>query len=120
MTRWILTLFMLAVSFSAYSQASVNGRVVDKERGDALPFATVTVTDKSDNSYVTASAADEKAMFHITGLPVGQYRLVIKYGGYEECSIDVRVNRDGDKVGVGDIRLTKKPPGATQRSGSGR
>ncbi len=79
----ILTVVLVLISFSAFSQGSVSGIIKDKDSGDPLSLATVTIYKAADTSLVSYRLTDNKGNFSIGGLPLSvSLRLVATHSGY--------------------------------------
>lgn len=90
----ILLLF-LAVFFSASLTAQtgeIQGKVLDPELGEGLPFATVTTVVQGT---LTGAQTDFDGFYSIKPLPPGSYEVTVKYVGYQTQVIkDVLVSAD--------------------------
>ena len=92
----------LAPSATARAQSSgtVVGRVVDADTRAPLPGADVRL-----DGTAFAAASDRTGGFRITGVPAGQYTLLVVYLGHAEQRAEVTVAA-GDAVSV-DVELAK-------------
>jgi hypothetical protein len=75
----------------SYGHTCVKGIITDMESGDALPGATITLT----NSLIDATT-DAEGQFTICNIPAGKYRLNVRIIGYypvQEYVVDVSVNQ---------------------------
>lgn len=99
---------MLVAGTSVYAQSSISGRIVDKNSRSTLDYATISVLDASDSSFVTASAAGRDAVFKIVNLPAGDYLLEFKFGGYTTTTVKVRISGKDDSRVLGEVALEKR------------
>jgi outer membrane receptor protein involved in Fe transport len=83
-----ITLFLAAGALSA---ATVSGVITDSRTGDYLPGANVML---EGTNYGTAS--DRSGGYRITGVPAGEYVLVVNYIGFDEFSNDITVSFDSN------------------------
>lgn len=92
----LLVLFTLFVTSTFLYAASgkITGQVKASDTGESLPGANVFL---EGTSYGTAT--DLKGNFTIPQIQVGNYRLVVRYIGYQNKTIDVAV-KDGETVTV--------------------
>lgn len=74
---------MLAVSVAAAAD-SVNGRVVDAANREAVPYATVTITDAQGKKHTTVS--DLSGNFSFSNIAPGKYTISVSYLGYYDLS----------------------------------
>ena len=104
MKRFILSIFMLAVTFiaSAYTalaqEYSVIGRVVDSNQCP-VPYTTVALLN--DGAIVSGDVTNDSGSFAITA-PTNNYTLFVSYVGYNELQFPLELDRDID---LGDILL---------------
>ena len=77
--RNILTLSMLAASLAAAAD-NICGHVVDAANNDAVPYATVIITDEHNRKHTTVSDISGNFMFH--GVGSGRYTVSVSYLGY--------------------------------------
>lgn len=75
------------------------GRVTDASTGDFLPGANVILVGTN-----LGAASDRYGYYRIENVPVGNYRLQVKYIGYKDFETDVRVSDVGQTVKL-DIAL---------------
>jgi len=97
----IICSFFLTIGLFAQSGGSIQGKVIDPELGEGLPFATVTV--KVNGSLVGAQT-DFDGFYSIKPLPPGTYNVSVKYVGYRE-SLTNNVVVTTDKITFLDIDL---------------
>jgi len=93
MKRTLTLLLLLAVSTVALSVPNtvIKGRVTDKETGEGLPGANITVP----GTYKGA-ASDRDGYYKITGLSPGDYDIKASMIGYTEqlhTGVEVRINK---------------------------
>ena len=104
MKRFIISIFMLAVTFiaSAYTalaqEYSVTGRVVDSNQSP-VPYTTVALLN--DGAIVAGSVTNDGGGFAIAA-PANNYTLFVSYIGYNELQLPLELNSDID---LGDILL---------------
>ncbi|MBR1793210.1 MAG: TonB-dependent receptor [Bacteroidales bacterium] len=71
----------------AYAQGVVRGVLYDATDGEAIPFANVVLEGTTHGA-----ATDINGFFLINQVPQGDYRLLVRYVGYEEYSDSVHVS----------------------------
>jgi TonB-dependent receptor len=82
----ILILGLMLFGHSLFAQGKIVGTVVDSKSNDHLPAANVFIMG---TNYGTATDLDGK--FVISNVPVGNYRMAVRYIGYQEKIVDVAV-----------------------------
>ena len=102
----LILLFFVTVTSPLSAQAqsvSVNGKIVDKSNGEAIPFATVVIRDSETNQNITGATTDEEGNFFLRVATTSFY-VEVSFIGY-----DNRVIRDislqGDVADLGVIEL---------------
>lgn len=96
-------IFFMAV-FSGFA-AVVSGTVTDKNRGEVLPMATVTLTDAS-GKYVASTVSGADGRFSFSGIAVGEYVVKVTYLGYKESTRSVRLKGEKATVSVALVEDT--------------
>jgi len=93
MKRFLLTLAGIVLSLGLYAQTGeIQGKIVDPENGEGLPFATVTVTV---NGNLVGAQTDFDGFYSIKPVPPGTYTITAKYLGYQTTVVEgVQVNPD--------------------------
>ena len=85
--------------------AVVRGRIIDRESGHGIEYASVVLHRSSDSSMVQGTISRADGRFAIDGIDGGLYYLEISFMGYERRVVDgIRV-RDGEDVRLGEIAL---------------
>lgn len=84
-----LSAFLICQSAPA-QKASVNGRIMN-ESGEAVPYATVLLTEIKQGCTAQADGA-----FMLREVPPGTYRLLVSSLGYHALSQEITLRRDED------------------------
>jgi iron complex outermembrane receptor protein len=104
----------------ATAQLSVTGKITDKQTGEALPGATITLSNSAVNA-----VSDVNGKYHIDNLKSGAYTLKVSFIGYQNTSKSITLNADAvnnfalgrstlftEEVTVSATRATEKSPTA--------
>lgn len=83
----ILLLLSVCLSFSGWSQLSIEGRVVDAADQKPLLFANVFISNTTKGQQT-----DDKGKFKLTNVPSGTIDLVISYVGYKTFSLQLKAD----------------------------
>jgi outer membrane receptor protein involved in Fe transport len=81
---FVLLIAMTAASFA--QKADIRGYIFDKSNGQAIPFATVTISTEPLNGAVT----DVNGFFTIIGVPFGNYTMMTTIVGYDSLAVKVQ------------------------------
>src|SRR3990172_4030524 len=77
---------LLLLQTVLYAQGKITGSVLDRQSSDPLPAANVYI---EGTNY--GSSTDLNGKFVISQVPVGNYKMVVKYIGYQEKTVDISV-----------------------------
>ncbi|MDB5089626.1 MAG: TonB-dependent receptor [Mucilaginibacter sp.] len=111
---------LLLLPVLAAAQLSVTGKITDKQTGEALPGATITLSKAVANV-----VSDVNGKYHIDNLKGGAYTLKVSFIGYQNTSKNITLNADAvsnfalsrstlftEEVTVSATRATEKSPTA--------
>lgn len=95
MTRNALLLLLLVIGLPtlAFSQTgTIRGNVLDKDSGEPIIFGTVRL-----DGTTIGTNTDVEGFFSLSKVPVGSYKLVASYVGYDSTVVEITV-REGQIV----------------------
>src|SRR5262245_9298872 len=98
----LAALFVCAAVTAASAQSTtgaVEGRVLDKQSGEPLPGASVTIAGSS-----IAASTDRDGRFRLSGAPGGAQSLEIRYLGREDLTVSTDV-RPGAVTTIADVSM---------------
>jgi len=101
-----LGLFFLILNASAQDDIVVSGRVIDNVSGEALPFASITVTAPENTEVIIGAIANDDGRFEIRGIGRGNYLLNISFIGYETIVQPLLIGELVNAYDIGRIELT--------------
>ena len=93
-TRVVLTsvfvfLFLMIQSAFAAASGSVAGRVLDRDSGEPLPGANVTIVGTS-----IGASTDLEGKYVLRNVPTGKQSMKVTYIGYRSVTMDVTVGEN--------------------------
>ena len=101
--KYFILLLSIFTCCCLHSQVgSLQGKVIDPELGEGLPFATVSL---SVDGHLVGSQTDYDGFYEITNIPEGTYMVSCKYINYLEVQTEVSV--DYDKITFLDFKMIK-------------
>ena len=101
----VLVTVMFTVSLvMAQSGGTIKGKILDKDNGEPLPFASVVV--KKGGAQVAGATTDFDGKFTFTALTPGKYDLEASYVGYQPIKISGVVVNNGKITFVPDIKAS--------------
>ena len=101
----ILSLLLLCASFGYTQQRySISASIQDKNSGDFLPFATVTLRDASTNKLIGGAVSDERGKATLES-SVPNVKIQVDYVGFETLILTKTLTK---KTDLGALQLTPK------------
>jgi outer membrane receptor protein involved in Fe transport len=101
----ILTFLLLCASFGyAQERYSISARIQDKNSGDFLPFATITLRDASTNKLIGGTVSDERGKATLES-SVPNVEIQVDYVGFETLIFTKTLSKRTD---LGSLQLTPK------------
>jgi len=110
----------LLLPVMAAAQLSITGKITDQQTGEALPGATITLSNAATNA-----VSDVNGKYHIDNLKSGNYTLKVSFIGYQTSNKAITLNADAvnnfslsrstlftEEVTVNATRATEKSPTA--------
>jgi ferric enterobactin receptor len=110
-----LSIFIPIVYFSfcalagaqSKTNATVSGKVFDKEANQPMEYATITILSKQSGKIINGTVANAKGLFSISDIPFGTYQINIEFLGYEKTTLDnISINSTKSSVTLGTIFLS--------------
>jgi len=100
-----ITVLLVSSVATAQIEATVSGRLIDAATQAPIPFATVTVRTRADDSTVTGVLSGEDGRFVVTGLPEGQYVFDSEFLGYEPVATEILIGSLNSIYDLGAIAM---------------
>ena len=97
-------LMMLGFSSFAQDQNVVKGILIDDSTGEALGFATVSLTKDGQSKPAKYTLSDDKGSFSMSSVRNGSYAIVAELLGYEPYSAQLKVENN-KSIDLGEIRM---------------
>ncbi|MCH7764329.1 MAG: TonB-dependent receptor [Candidatus Marinimicrobia bacterium] len=95
MKKFIVIIFCIATlmgqrNYSGQMPAIgvLEGTVIDSTSSEPIEYASVSVIRLSNNEIITGGVTDVKGNFHISDIPLGRYKIVVEFIGYEKEIIE--------------------------------
>lgn len=111
--------FITIIAKDAYSQqnterqrpqqstdASIRGRVVEKQTGNPVEFANIVVHSLQDSSIVSGGITDKDGFFEINRIYYGKFFVKVQFIGFGEHIIpEITINQRNNIVNLGTIQM---------------
>jgi hypothetical protein len=101
-------LFGLSFTISAQKNGSIKGVAFDTLSRQPVPLATVTVVAKSDSSLVSFTMTDNAGRFELTGIPNGEYRLLISHVNYHNSILFFLITDEQKKRDLANVIMNDR------------
>ncbi len=105
--HYLLLFIVCCFTLTAYAQktGTIKGTVQDTISGQPVASATITLFKKADSSLISFTMTDNKGYFQLTGIPNGNYRLLITHVKYHNTARPVVISAGGPDVHLHNIIL---------------
>ena len=82
---YICLLLLLASNF--YAQYSIEGKIIDGEFNDFLPFANIQLNQVNPGNFSSGTTSDFDGNFIFIDIPEGDYEFIVSFVGYDSQKI---------------------------------
>ncbi|WP_040560002.1 outer membrane beta-barrel protein [Kordia algicida OT-1] len=109
----LFTLCMAMLCFALHAQnetpkiGTVQGKVIDANTSEAIPYATIVIKSKADNKVITGAISDDNGNFKIEKIPAGTLKVDIQFIGYETITREITISRENKIAQLGTISLAE-------------
>ena len=100
-------LIFLFCSFTLFGQKnlSITGTIVDNVTKEPVDFATVSLLNAKDSSFVAGSMSNDKGVFTLQGASKGRYLINVTYVGYKTVYRPISLSGNNPATNIGTISL---------------
>lgn len=104
-------LFTLAILFLGTTlifaqKGSITAIVIDNETGNAIPYATVVVKNKTAQNSIQGGTTDNKGKVTVSAIEIGTYDVEVSFLGFQPNKIsNIEITPNKLKVDLGKIKL---------------
>lgn len=108
MKTFQVLLMFLFCSFTLFGQKnlSVTGTVVDDITKESVGYATVSLLNTKDSSFVAGAMSNDKGVFTLQGASKGSFLINITYIGYKTIYKPITLSGNNSTTNIGAISLT--------------
>ncbi|MBL7742252.1 MAG: outer membrane beta-barrel protein [Chitinophagaceae bacterium] len=99
---------LLSILVLAQKNGSVKGVVFDTMARQPVAAATITLLEKKDSSLISFTMTDNEGRFELTGIPNGEYRLMITHVNYHNSNMPVTITDENKKHDLANIIMNDK------------
>lgn len=101
---YILILSLIITSLSAQN-ASIKGTILDNDNNKSLEYASIALTNSSDNMLVNGCLTSKNGNFSIFKIKPGIYKIKVYFLGYETYFIDAIEIKNNQNIELDPIKL---------------
>lgn len=100
--KWVFATFFVlnVVTSKAQNNAGLAGNVYDATQKQPLIGANVVATNTTISNVKSGASADENGAFAVSGLPKGNYQVVISFIGYKNDTINISLDNTQKDLGT--------------------
>lgn len=103
MFKFIAVLGLLVLSFNALAQPNIKGVLLDESNGEALGFATISLTRDGQEKPAKYVLTNDKGSFLLEEVRRGNYTLKAELMGYQPYSVAVKM--EGKDIDLGQLKM---------------
>ncbi|EZH73125.1 TonB-dependent receptor [Aquimarina atlantica] len=100
-------LFLTAQPSNEAVVGTIQGKVIDKNLQQPIPYATVAIHDGADK-IISGGISTDNGDFSISDIPKGNYTLKVQFIGYKTYSQPVEISKKNKDINVGTISLEEE------------
>jgi len=100
--------FLFSLTGFSQKNGSVKGVTYDTLAKKPIAGATITLLAKKDSSLVSFTMSDNYGRFELTGVPVGEYRLLITHVNYRNSNKFFAVTEANKNVSLNNVVMNDK------------
>ena len=108
-TIFIIILYLIFCNIAGAqtkSNTKLSGKVFDKTANLPLEYATISVINRQSGKTINGAITDAKGTYSIPDLPLGTYKIVIGFIGYDNITIDsLSLTSKKSSVSLGTVFL---------------
>lgn len=103
--RLLLLALVASLSLACLAQGRLDGRVLDKQSKEPMPYVAVSLLRIADSSLVTGTMTQDNGSFNLPKLPFGSYLIRIQTMGYGAHYQAVHLTANAAVAHLGRIEL---------------
>lgn len=86
---------------------TLKGKILDKQSGDPVEYASIVVIKLRDSSIITGGITNTSGEFLLEKIPYGRYKVQVKFIGYSQWeNTNITVSPKAKDVDLGTINIT--------------
>lgn len=105
----LISLCSIAQTTGQKSEKTIQGKVLDNETKEPIPFASVRLLTETDSLYTQGTSTAEDGTFRLTIAKKNKYILEVSFIGYKSFFKNINTNDKEINYSLGDILLEEAP-----------
>ena len=90
--------------FAAKNNGIISGKVIEKENGKALPYATISLHDLTEKVIGGTTSSDD-GTFRINNLNIGECKVKVSFIGFKDTTFTVKIEENSSSLDLGILAL---------------
>ncbi|MDP4263703.1 MAG: TonB-dependent receptor family protein [Bacteroidota bacterium] len=103
-----LIFVLFAIIVFAQKNGSIKGVAFDTASRQPVASATITLVQKKDSSLISFTMTDNAGRFELSGIPNGEYRLLISHVNYHNSNVLFSITDNSKNKDFGNITMNDK------------
>ncbi|OFY41123.1 MAG: hypothetical protein A2X18_12250 [Bacteroidetes bacterium GWF2_40_14] len=100
----LLTILIFSSAFAAKNSGIIYGKVIEKENGNALPFATVSILN-NEKKIIGGATSGEDGKFTVNNILFGVCNVKVSFIGFKDTTLNIRIAENATNIDLGTIAL---------------
>lgn len=100
----LILISFFSSAFAAKNSGNISGKIVEKENGKALSYATVSIQN-SEKKILGGATSGEDGKFMINNVTFGECVVKVTFMGFKDTIFNVRIEENSVNTDIGTIAL---------------
>ena len=102
---FLLTILVISTTLNAKNSNTIYGKIIEKESGKALPYATVIIHDK-DKKILSGTISDQDGSFSFDKRVTENCELKVSFIGFRDTTLTLPTHSEDNVINLGTIALS--------------
>lgn len=95
---------MVCNVYALEGKCIINGKVIEKNNGNPLPFATVSIIN-TENKIIGGATSGADGKFSMRDIIDGKCNVKVSYIGYRDTIFSITIEKNNTNINLGDVKL---------------
>jgi len=101
---FLIAIFLFSSAFAAKNNGNIYGKIIEKDNGKALSFATISVQN-GENKIVGGATSGDDGKFSINNVIFGECLVKVSFIGFKDTTLTVIMADNATNIDIGTIAL---------------